>query len=95
MYVLFRKTFCSFRLEQAFGDGLHRQFPTVNTRLKIPESAVECAKYFLKESQLNEPKFAEMFSKAELREAEVSDSTEKTYKEFIEELIDIAESPNV
>ncbi|CAH2045535.1 unnamed protein product, partial [Iphiclides podalirius] len=83
------------KLEQAIGETLHRQFPTVNTRLTMSQSAIDCAKQFLNNSQLCEPHFAEMLSKAEAREIEVSDKTEKAYRDFIEDMIDIAESPNV
>lgn len=84
-----------FRLEQAFGDSLHRSFPTVNTRLKITQAACDAAKYFLNETQMNEPTFAEMLREAEAKENQLSDDTEKIYKDFMDELIDIATSPNM
>ncbi|CAG4953561.1 unnamed protein product [Parnassius apollo] len=83
------------KLEQAFGDTLQSHFPTVNTCLTISKSAIEAAKYFLSDGQLNEPQFAEMLQNAEKREMETSINTEKLYKEFIEDLVNIAEAPNV
>ncbi|XP_013135427.1 PREDICTED: proteasome activator complex subunit 4-like [Papilio polytes] len=83
------------KLEQAFGDSLHRSFPTVNTRLKITQAACDAAKYFLNETQMNEPTFAEMLREAEAKENQLSDDTEKIYKDFMDELIDIATSPNI
>ncbi|XP_013170818.1 PREDICTED: proteasome activator complex subunit 4-like isoform X2 [Papilio xuthus] len=83
------------KLEQAFGETLHRNFPTVNTRLKISQGACEAAKYFLNENQMSETEFKKMLEVAETREDQVSDDTEKLYRDFMDELIDIASSPNL
>ncbi|KAL0869183.1 hypothetical protein ABMA27_007467 [Loxostege sticticalis] len=83
------------RLEQAFSDSLHRHFPTVNTRLTITQSAVDAATYFVQEAIKTDPEFAELVSTAVEREIANSNRTEALYKELIEELVDVAETPNV
>ncbi|XP_034834096.1 proteasome activator complex subunit 4-like isoform X1 [Maniola hyperantus] len=83
------------RLEQAFSDCLHRQFPAVNTRLTISDGAIEAAQNLLPKAELNDLEFKAMLDKAVEKELATSDRTEKVYNELIEELVDIAETPNV
>ncbi|XP_063387134.1 proteasome activator complex subunit 4B-like isoform X1 [Cydia fagiglandana] len=83
------------RLEQAFSETLHRHFPTVNTRLVISQSAIEAAKRFFTEAELSEAKLAELLANAEARELAHSDKIEKIYTALVDELVDVAETPNI
>ncbi|XP_060805036.1 proteasome activator complex subunit 4B isoform X2 [Amyelois transitella] len=83
------------RLEQAFIDCLQRNFPAVNTRLTMAQSAIDIAQTLLPQSKLTEPSFAELLKKAPEKEKAYSDKLEATYRELIEELVDIAETPNI
>ncbi|CAB3245980.1 unnamed protein product [Arctia plantaginis] len=82
------------RLEQAFGDLLHRQFPTVNTRLTITTSAVEAATKLLTESQMSDPQFVKLLNGALESETATSNKTEGFYLELMNELVNIIETPN-
>ncbi|KAG6452438.1 hypothetical protein O3G_MSEX007632 [Manduca sexta] len=82
------------KLEQAFNETLHRHFPTINTRLVMTNSVVDAARRLISEDQLNEPQFAEQFKHAVENEVRSSDNTERLYKELVEELVDIMETPN-
>ncbi|XP_028036645.1 proteasome activator complex subunit 4-like isoform X2 [Bombyx mandarina] len=83
------------KLEQAFGDTIHRNFPAVNTRLVIPQSAIDAAARLLTEEQLNDAEFVEMLKKAKQNETAFSDRNERLYNELILELVDLAETPNI
>lgn len=83
------------RLEQAFCETLHRHFPTINTRLVIPETAVTAASKLLSESQMSEPQFAAQLNSAVENETAVSDKAEQTYIEVVNELVKVIETPNV
>ncbi|CAH0594191.1 unnamed protein product [Chrysodeixis includens] len=83
------------RLEQAFNDTLHRNFPTVNTRLVMSQSAVDVASLLLTEAQFTDLKFTEQFNNAIAREAASSDRSERQYIELITELIKVVETPNI
>ncbi|XP_052744002.1 proteasome activator complex subunit 4A isoform X2 [Bicyclus anynana] len=83
------------RLEQAFSDCLHRHFPAVNTRLTMTDSAIQLAKKLLSEEQLQELETSGMLEKAVEKEIATSDRMERTYYMLVEELVDIAETPNI
>jgi hypothetical protein len=84
-----------FRLEQAFSDSLHRNFPTVNTRLTMSQGAIEAASYFISEKMLSDPHFSQLLKDAPANELANSNKTERLYLELVEELVNIAESPNM
>ncbi|KAM3962486.1 LOW QUALITY PROTEIN: proteasome activator complex subunit 4 [Aphomia sociella] len=83
------------RLEQLFTECLHRHFPPVNTRIKISQSAIDAAKRLLTDSQLADPVFNEQLEGAVERETTYSDKTEKTYLELMNEIVAVANTPNV
>ncbi|XP_039757771.1 proteasome activator complex subunit 4A-like isoform X2 [Pararge aegeria] len=83
------------RLEQAFSDCLHRQFPAVNTRLTTPESAVNVAKNLLREEDLNDFENNGLLEKAVQDEIATSDRIERVYNELVMELVEAAEKPNI
>ncbi|XP_059053279.1 proteasome activator complex subunit 4-like [Achroia grisella] len=83
------------RLEQLFIECLHRHFPAVNTRLTMSQAAIDSAKRLLTDAQLADPVFTEQLAGAVDRELANSNKTEKLYLELINELVDIAEAPNV
>lgn len=73
---------------------LHRQFPTINTRLTISTSAVEAATNLLSENQISDPQFVELLNSAVEREIATSKKTEGFYLELMNELVNIIETPN-
>ncbi|XP_053613915.1 proteasome activator complex subunit 4B-like isoform X2 [Plodia interpunctella] len=83
------------RLEQAFIDCLQRNFPAVNTRLTMAQSAIDIAKNLLTETEIADPSLVELMKGAAEREIAHSDKMEAIYRELIEELVDIAETPNI
>ncbi|XP_048486309.1 proteasome activator complex subunit 4 isoform X4 [Plutella xylostella] len=83
------------RLEQAFSETLHRQFPNVNTELTVPQSCVDAAEYFLTTEQKQDKTFVEHLSKAVETERATSDRNVATYNALLEEMVRIAEAPNI
>lgn len=73
---------------------LHRQFPTINTRLTISTSAVEAATNLLSENQISDPQFVELLNSAVEREIATSKKNEGFYLELMNELVNIIETPN-
>lgn len=67
----------------------------MNTRLTIPESAVQTAKYFITEAHMNDESFASLLHNAVQTEREHSDKVENVYVELLEELVEVAEKPNM
>ncbi|VVD00858.1 unnamed protein product, partial [Leptidea sinapis] len=82
------------RLEQAFADTLHRQLPTINTRLTMSKQSVQLARVLLTPEQLNDPEFVKQLEKAEEREKAQSDDAERAYYELIDNLVNFAETFN-
>ncbi|KAJ2953222.1 hypothetical protein O0L34_g801 [Tuta absoluta] len=83
------------KLEQAFGDTIHRNFPEVNTRLEMSQGALEAAKPMLSAEQLREPVFVKLFEEAATREAALSEKWERSYKQLVDALVSAAEEPGV
>ncbi|KAL4715968.1 hypothetical protein ACJJTC_013268 [Scirpophaga incertulas] len=82
------------RLEYSFGECIHRYFPTVNTRLTITQAAVDAASYFVTEKH-RDAQFVKLLDEAVANEIANSDATEKAYTDLMEELVDIADQPNI
>lgn len=82
------------KLEQAFGDTLHRHFPTVNTRLTMSASAIAAARALLPPTEIS-PDLLRLEDGAEEREAEVGKRAERLYGELVLQLVRAAEAPGV
>ncbi|XP_031770190.1 proteasome activator complex subunit 4B-like isoform X2 [Galleria mellonella] len=83
------------RLEQLFIECLHRHYPAVNTRLTMSQGVIDAAKPLLTASQLADPVFIEQLTGATERELAHSHKMEKLYVELIDELVNVADAPNV
>lgn len=77
------------------GDQIHRQLPTINTRLVISDAAVDACKPLLSQSQITDSKFTSLFNTAVERETEHWDEVEKNYKDLLQELVDVGHQSNM
>lgn len=82
------------KLEQAFGDTLHRHFPAVNTRLTISAGAVAAARALLPPAALT-PELLQLERGAEEREVVAGERAERLYGELVLQLVRAAEAPAV
>lgn len=83
------------KLEQAFGDTLHRHFPAVNTRLAVSTGVIAAARALLPPDALTSPQLIQLERDSEERETETSERTERLYGELVLRLVGAAEAPGV
>lgn len=77
------------------GEAISRNFPTVNTILSITEDCIQSAKVLMPKDAFANPDFQHQLKGAIDYEKSLSAKNERLYKELLDNLVQIAESPTV